>query len=265
MAEQRRSGGSKKGVPHHPLAEALASDPNKPPERATKLFGFPGPAADAKSTRLWLDADLTSHIEIPNDAIIHSQTLDNDQGTILWVEPSATVTHSTTQSQDVQAEFLGGSIAEGNLGGVPGIPDWGSKLGTGPTRTFPCEPRILPTDLGPCVPTDFPCRVSVNIPCLSRDLPCQSVNRICATDQQLCGPVSDPRVCEPPVSILRCQTPPIVCHRVESVVRCPTDPIECLTPKVNASPLGPCVQSPGCPDPLGGDPIGPINPIERFR
>src|SRR5690349_17342997 len=112
MAEKKRSGGGK-DIPHHPLVEALASDPNQPPEQATKLFGFPGPAADAKSTRLWLDADLTSYVDVPDDAIVHSQTLENDQGTILWVEPSATLTHSTTRSQEVQAEFLGGSIAGG--------------------------------------------------------------------------------------------------------------------------------------------------------
>jgi len=257
MAEQRRSGGSKKGVPHHPLAEALASDPNKPPERATKLFGFPGPAADDKSTRLWLDADLTSHVEIPNDAIIHSQTLDNDQGTILWVEPSATVTHSTTQSQDVQAEFLGGPIAEGNLGGVPRNLDLGSKLGTGPTRTFPCPPRILPTDLG-CMPSDFPCRVSVDVPCLSRELPCHSLNLPCPTEEVRC----------PSLVRARCFTPPVVCHAPESVVRCRSIAIPCFpeTFNVNASPGTPCAPSPICPPPTfgEGDPIGPINPVERF-
>lgn len=250
MAEQRRSGGSKKGVPHHPLVEALASDPNKPPERATKLFGFPGPAADAKSTRLWLDADLTSHVEIPNDAIIHSQTLDNDQGTILWVDPSATVTHSTTQSQDVQAEFLGGSIAEGNLGGVPRIQDWGSKLGTGPTRTFPCEPQVQTIDWGPCLWTDFPCQVSVNLPCLTKDLPCRSVNSPCVTEPRICEPiVTDPRICEPVASSLRCPS---------RAVPCPTPPV--VSRAICEDPIKERIETPVNPADVVKR-FGPINPL----
>src|SRR5215203_4519817 len=114
MAEQRRPGRGK-AIPHHPLVEALAADPNKPPTRATKLFGFPGPAAEAKATRLWLDSELTSYVEVPDEAILHSQTLESDQGTILWVQPDARLTHSTTASQEVQADFLGGSIAPGNI------------------------------------------------------------------------------------------------------------------------------------------------------
>jgi hypothetical protein len=155
MAEQRRSGRGK-GVPHHPLVEALASDPEKPPEKATKLFGFPGPAAAAKSTRLWLDTDLTSYVEVPDEAIVHSQTLENDRGTILWVEPAATLTYSSTQSQEVQAEFLGGSITAGNLGGAMLTP--GVSLGV--TLDKPtCEPGCGPVpshDWAPCQETHWP-------------------------------------------------------------------------------------------------------------
>lgn len=123
MAKQQRSGRGK-GVPYHPLVEALASDPNKPPERAKRLFGFPGPAAEANSTRLWLDLDLTGYIDVPNDAIKHSQTLEDNRGTILWVDPAATLTYSSIQSHEVQADFLGGSIAERNLAAA--VPPRGS-------------------------------------------------------------------------------------------------------------------------------------------
>ena len=125
MAERRQSGkGGKrgKGIPHHPLVEALASDPSKPPEKATRLFGFPGPAADAGSTRLWLDPDLTSYVDVPDEAIVHSQTLENEQGTVLWVRPEAKLTYSAVQSQEVQAEFLAGSIAKGNLSAAAAPP-----------------------------------------------------------------------------------------------------------------------------------------------
>jgi hypothetical protein len=125
MAERRSGGkGSRrgKGIPHHPLVEALAPDPTQPPRRATRLFGFPGPAADAGSTRLWLDLDLTSYVDVPDEVILHSQTLENEQGTVLWVESEAQLTYSTARSEEVQADFLTGSIAEGNLSTAAAVP-----------------------------------------------------------------------------------------------------------------------------------------------
>jgi hypothetical protein len=196
MAEQRRSGRSK-GVPHHPLVEALASDPNSPPGRSTKLFGFPGPAADSNSTRLWLDADLTSYVDVPNDAILHSQTLENDRGTILWVDPAATLGYSQTQTQEVQAEFLGGPIARENLaaaapafGRFPAadfgrLDPWNSvggpfclKPGTWegwcPSDVWPCPTQEwrCQTPVFPCnFPSEWiPCAPSTDLPCPTRDV-----------------------------------------------------------------------------------------------
>lgn len=226
MAEKKRSGRGK-GIPHHPLVEALAPDPNQPPEQATKLFGYPGPAADANSTRLWLDTDLTTYVEIPDDAIVHSQTLDNDQGTTLWVEPSATLTHSTTQSQEVQAEFLGGAIAEGNLAAAAPGPEL-TALGSGPlpeSIVSPCF-RFPPSVIRPCLPTtDPPCRISFAFPCIS------SV-RWCPTAPEICEPLhSRLRPC---VSIKEIHCPQLVATKAPP---CPAPWEEPETPVVN--PVGP--------------------------
>jgi hypothetical protein len=115
MADRKRSR-SAPSVPYHPLVEALASDPNQPPKPATRLFGYPGPAADPKSTRLWLDTDLSSYVDVPDAAILHLQTLDGDRGTILWVDPEARLGYSNIKSEEIQAEFLRGAIARANLG-----------------------------------------------------------------------------------------------------------------------------------------------------
>lgn len=234
MAEKKRAGRGK-AIPNHPLVEALASDPNQPPEQATKLFGFPGPAADPDSTRLWLDADLTTHVEVPNDAIVHSQTLENDQGTILWVDPSATLTHSTTQSQQVEAEFLGGSIAGGRLGGlgsdVPSRIDW---FGTGDTRTFPCFPQV--TEIwSTCAPTEPAlCRPTVHAPCQTPDFPCRTEQAICQSHRPICEPL--------PSRIRPC---------ISKTIPCP-EPIESRLPP--------------CPDRRWDDFDSPIvNPVGPFR
>lgn len=208
MAEQKRSGRSK-GVPHHPLVEALASDPNQPPKKATRLFGYPGPAADAKSTRLWLDTELTNYVDVPDDAILHSQTLDNDEGTNLWVDPTATLTQSATQEQEVQADFLAGSIAQGNLAGAGTNLDWGSPWQT-TERTIAtvCRPTFAWTN---CPPTELPpCGPSYRVPCLSRGIVCISVNVPCLTRER--------PICEP-VQSIRC---------VSRGVPCPTPTVETL-------------------------------------
>jgi len=237
MADQRRSGRGKGGIPHHPLVEALASDPNQSPQPATRLFGYPGPAADSKSTRLWLDLDLTSYVDVPNEAIVHHQTLENDQGTILWVEPSATLSHATTQSQEVEAEFLGGPISQAHLaaaappavGGFGGL-NWGG--GRLQTLGIAC-PGPNSFAWSPCPPTDLvPCRVSANIPCTTRDVGCQPVSIGCPS-RAFCPPSRD--------------------------FRCPTD-WHCQTEI--------CADTPLCGDPVvnpGGDPVGPIRPLGRFR
>src|SRR5690242_12317049 len=117
MREQRRSsrgggggGGGGRDVPTRALVEARAPDAAQPPEKAVRLYGYPGPSTDAGATRLYLDQDLSSYVEVPKDAIRHSQTLENDAGTILWVDPKASIRHSTTQSHEVQADFLSGGI-----------------------------------------------------------------------------------------------------------------------------------------------------------
>jgi hypothetical protein len=232
MAEQRRSGRGK-GVPHHPLVEALASDPSKPPRRATKLLGFPGPASESNATRLWFDADLTTYVDVPNEAILHSKELDEDQGTVLWVDPAATLTYSRTESHEVQADFLAGPIAQRNLEGTarpePGGA-WGGELGElFQTRSFPCEPRPETFDWGGCPHTDF-------LPCV------RSVGYLyCPTSEPLCGPVT--RDCYTPVYL-------------------------CLSQRICTRSGGGCISevchfTPDCGDPVG--PIRPINPMGKMR
>jgi hypothetical protein len=267
MAEQRRSGRGK-GVPHHPLVEALASDPNQPPGRATRLFGLPGPAADANSTRLWLDSDLTSYVDVPNDAILHSHTLENDQGTTLWVDPAAKLTYSRTQSHEVQADFLSGSIAQGNLGAAmppsgavfPAAFErggWPASVGQGclkPATDSPqmchtwidCETPIVRCQPVASVDVWCPPVASVDVACppssvgpvcqLSIDLPCRS------TPRGGCPPVNVGHTtpgawCDPQVNVMapasqvgHCQTTPLVgCTRLIPTMICFSAALPCVT------------------------------------
>lgn len=253
MAEQRRSGRGKR-VPHHPLVEALASDPGKPPERATKLFGYPGPAADAKTTRLWLDLDLTSYVDVPDDAILHSQTLENDQGTFLWVDPAATLTYSSTQSHEVQADFLGGSIAERSLGAAAPAAGFGN-VNTAATvcRSFgiACTVVDCMVSVVPHCPTVAPvCNQAVSVP------------PHCPTVPPMCGHVRSLATACPTVPPM-CALPTIDCPsrlvQCESVLQC-TSFLPCQQSAVRCLSFGRCPTI-ACGETIGcNDPVGPFRP-----
>jgi len=175
-------------IPTHPLVEALASDPNQPPKPATRLFGFPGPAADSKSTRLWLDEELSSYVDIPDEAILHSQTLAEDRGTLLWVDPAARLGYSKVESHEVQARFLAGQIADANLGwavrtAVPAaLIEGGIHHGKNP-------PRLAPMSASPRECQTFECR---------SPFPCETTDFACPSDPPRCRPFTEAPGCPRP-------------------------------------------------------------------
>jgi hypothetical protein len=243
MPEKNRSSRTE-GVPHHPLVEALAADPNQPPKPSTRLFGFPGPAADSSSTRLWLDEGLSSYVDVPDDAILHHRTLDNDEGTILWVDPTATLTHSAPQAQEVQADFLGGAIAQRNLAAAPA-----RNQASGPFDTY----FIF-------CPTTFwwECSFTSGPHCPESYYP------FCLEKAPIAGPavpVSRAILCPSLVSA-RCQSPQPFCGPVQSTIRiCISKTVRC--PEEFAS-FPACLPEPVDPgiSPVV-DPIGPFRPRQR--
>jgi hypothetical protein len=181
MADRKRSR-SGSSVPYHPLVEALASDPDKAPKRAARLFGYPGPATDPKSTRLWLDAGLSRFVDVPNAAVLHRQTLDGNRGTVLWVDPDARLEYSDASSHEVQAKFLGGAITESNLGcGVRTVVPYAlSERGEVTWTDNPICP--LPQSLSArechtrdCRSVEWICPLveTTDLPCPSWDSPCE--------------------------------------------------------------------------------------------
>jgi hypothetical protein len=242
------NGKGSKGIPHHPLVTALASDPGKPPTKATKLFGYPGPAAEKGSTRLWLDLDLTTYVDVPDDAILHSQTLPDDQGTYLWVDPAATLTYSSAQSHEVQADFLGGSIAARNLaaaapvGGIGGggglntrAADCQESLSTGCTVLDNCNETGLPNCPSAFAPvcggvgetiatvcTRFP-----ECPVVSVPTNCPTIYPRCRVSLATQCPTVRPVLCQIHSRVEVCPTPTVVEPFVSGVVRCPTPPEIC--------------------------------------
>jgi hypothetical protein len=97
-----------------PLVAALVPDPGAGPPDAAVLHGYVGKSTTANSWRLYLDAALTSYVEVPEDSILHHQNIA-DGGTLVWVATSLELKVTTVSSATIQAEFLSGAIAAGRM------------------------------------------------------------------------------------------------------------------------------------------------------
>ncbi len=151
MAASGASGGSeRKNQPkQHPLVEALVPDPSQPPVNSITIVGLRGRSATAGLLRLYLTAALNEYVEIAEDEVLYSVELPDDGGTQVWVNASSKVQHVRIESEQVQAEFLGGPIAEASYGpaGTAG-PGGAAQAAPRPTITPNCR-----TLLGPGCPT----------------------------------------------------------------------------------------------------------------
>jgi hypothetical protein len=265
MAAQRRS---RPKVEPHPLVEALVPDPSKPPERTTKMFGFPGSSPTSGSTRLWLDVDLTSYADIPDEAILYSRVLPDDEGTLLWVRADAPITYESVSSHQAQAEFLTGAITATHLGAAAGAETaYPMQTFIGcprPTLYPPCgytifpgcppPPTLSPTILPCCKPytiSPVQCRPSI----LTR---CPSTLTICPTQTIQCH-VTLTVACRPSVLVrcpsqqLICPTSPAICN-VSLTAICQPSLVQCPTRLGCPSVAVPCETTPGCPLPTAGCP-----------
>jgi len=265
----------------HPLVEALVPDPGKPPQQALKLLGLPGASPSAGATRLWLDADLTSYVDVPDDAILYAKELPDDAGTILWVSVDANLAYGSVSSHAAQAGFLGGAIASAHLGGA--VP---SQAGAGPMPPMLTGPSFCggcPTQLGgpcpslPVCPTQAP---SQCIPCFTTDLQCHTVavcpslfGHLCPTQPPICTPLTQDVRCPsnlrpcltiagcPPTHVANCPSVHVICPtpsaqlQCPSVAACPSVQIICPTPttflrcptQLCPSVTVPCLTNENCP------------------
>lgn len=60
------------------LADRLVSDPRNPPD-LSMLQGWLGASSEDKHRRLYLDPELSQSLEIPDDAIVHTQKRPNQR------------------------------------------------------------------------------------------------------------------------------------------------------------------------------------------
>lgn len=155
------------------------------------LTGYLGASSEANHTRLYFDAALSNYVEIPDDAILHTQDISTDAsslaGTNVWIKKDAVLTHGKVGTQRTKAKFLEGAIVN-NFMKAAAFPQEG-----GIDNTVAFCPQTF---------ADLPCGfTTVPIACTILDIP---------TQQQYCPT----RWHCPPPPTPNCPTrhPPFICH-----------------------------------------------------
>lgn len=165
----------------------IVKDPKNPPA-TLMLTGFLGASSESEHTRLYFDANLSSYVEIPNDAILHTQDTaaeDGLGGSYVWIKRDAQLTYGAAAPQRAKGTFLEGPIMQDHMAGAaavtPGVafpvtlpPVCGGISLPHVCQITPyCPPSVRPCISQPVI-CNWPLR-TVAPPCLPQTLPPQCV------------------------------------------------------------------------------------------
>jgi hypothetical protein len=128
-----------------PLVDALIPDPAQAPPDVIVMAGHLGRSPVAGRWRLYLAIDLSDFVEVAEDDIMFSRSIDGDLGgTALWIKASASLERGTTTTQQTAAGFLQGKLTDAYLGQAAS--DYWPEGAIDPgIITFKCPSRGCPT------------------------------------------------------------------------------------------------------------------------
>jgi hypothetical protein len=262
MAEKKSSAGGADFV------AKIVKDPAAPPE-TLMLNGYLGASSEEGHTRLYFDPHLSNYVEIPNDAILHSQDAGPDHaglgGSYVWIKRDAELTYGPAGSQRPKGKFLEGPIMQGL--GAAGVtanicPTPTAILQCGPTPHAQCPTQVCTPQCPTIVCTASPQCHTMLPPCnISLAPQCHP------TVPPQCHPTVAPQ-CHPTLP-LQCQptlpgpchpTLPPQCHPTVSPICHPTLPPGChiTLPVCRTEACQPSVEI--CPSPIphcGVQTVGP--------
>jgi hypothetical protein len=217
---------SKTNITHADFVGKIVKDPKSPPDTIL-LTGYLGKSSEEGHTRLYFDPELKSYVEIPNEAILHSQQIPQEQsglgGSNVWIASDAELIHGKVGPSRTKAKFFEGPIGAAAAGAGAGV------AGGFPPHTR--APELCPQTLLPPCPTAL----------------CTQVFFQCATPLHECPPPpptpqcthacpsQHPGICHTPVALCLNTAPPQCVFTTASGPHCPTN--------------GPaaCPPTPGCP------------------
>jgi hypothetical protein len=277
MAEKE----SKANVTHDEFVGKLVKDPKSPPDTIL-LTGYLGKSSEEGHTRLYFDPELKSYIEIPNEAILHSQQIPEEQsalgGSNVWIARDAEVVHGRVGPSRTKAKFF-----QGPIGAAAAAAGGGGVAGPGGGAGNSVLPACVVTDASVCV-----CPGTIlagDCPTVIQCLPPTLQWTQCATPLHGCPPPTQITQC--PTPLHGCPTPPALCVHTPfprclphftpacpiQSANCPSpacftvQPIACvphLTPNCPIQTANACPSFAGCPsgpacvvNPVGGGVVDP--------
>lgn len=96
------------------LADKLVRDPAEVPDLRA-LIGYLGRSSRPRHIRLYLTADLGEYVEIPEDAVVHKESIASGErplaGSAVWVKRAAELIRVRSRSREAQADFLKGALS----------------------------------------------------------------------------------------------------------------------------------------------------------
>src|SRR5947209_338288 len=91
---------------HDSFISKVVPDPAKPGETLL-LTGFLGPSSEPNHTRIYEDATLENYVDVPDDAILHTEPLPKDLsplgGSYVWIKKDAEVLHGKVGADRTKA------------------------------------------------------------------------------------------------------------------------------------------------------------------
>ena len=156
----------------------IVTDPKNVPD-VMLLTGYLGASSEEAHERLYLSADLTNYVEIPNTAILHQAPLPKEQdahgGVTLWVRKRA-LQYKMAPAAQALANYFAGAIqagAQGAPGGAGAAIEPRATIGVH-CATFNCSLHCA-TEITPCINTHAnTCFCPVTHACPSQNQLCQS-------------------------------------------------------------------------------------------
>ncbi len=261
----------------------VVTDPNNVPDTLL-LSGYMGASSLPNHTRLYFDAQLSSYVEIPDDAILHTQDQPAESsplgGSFVWIKKDAILTHKTGADK-TKAKFLEGPIVQQfAAAAAPAAQPQGITIpgcqpslipAVCPTHTPACVPTtpahcatqvmvLCPTHTPACAPSSplicpthtLSCAPSTPLVCATHTPVCfpTVVNQVCVTQTPLC--ITHSPVCVTQIPVCQVTFNPVICGG-QTIINCPTHPA-CPT-------IAGCPTLGACPTIACGFPGGGGNPV----
>jgi hypothetical protein len=205
----------------------IVKDPKNPPE-TLMLTGFIGASSEEGHTRLYSDAGLGNYVEIPNDAILHTEPAGDDGlgASYVWIKRDAVLIHGPAGSQRPKGTFLEGPIMQQHLGAAAPAPGGNPRSDFVACNSWICPPtpNCPKSDFAHCASWICPPTPHAHCP-PSLPLLCMTVH--CPPTPHAHCPPSLPLLC----MTAQCTVPP-QCPHLSVPPHCPTVPPICPHPSL---------------------------------